>query len=59
MAVISMKLTVLDSIPLWIWVVVLPKQSDYVTHVLHDSYALDGLYVEIIFKDLSAISLRG
>ena len=58
MVVISMKLVVFGSILLRIWIVVLLGPSDHVSHVLHDSHALNWLYVEIIFRNLSTISLR-
>ena len=55
MAVISMELTILGSIPLGIWVVVLPGPSDCVAHVLHDSHALYELNVKIVLRNPSAI----
>ena len=57
MIMISMKLTIFGSILLGIWVVVLPRPSDCVTHVLHDSHALNGLNVEIVLGNASAVSL--
>ena len=50
MAVIPMKLAILDNIPLGIWIVVLPGPSNCVGHILHDSHTLDGLYIEVILR---------
>ena len=57
MALVSMGLTVLGSIPLRIWVFVLPGTSDCVTHGFHDGYAFDGLYIEGVLQNLSLVAL--
>ena len=56
---VSMKLIVLGNIPLGIWIVILLRPSDCVTHVLHNCYTLDGLNVEIIFRNSSSVPLGG
>ena len=57
MVAISMTLVVLGSILFGIWIVVLPGPSDCVTHVLHNTHTLDELNIEIIFRNLSGVSL--
>ena len=48
-----MELAVLHDIPLGIWIVVLLRPFDCVAHGFHDCYALDGLYINGVFKDPS------
>ena len=59
MVVVSMELIVLGDIPLGIRVVVLSEPSDGVAYGLHNCYPLDRLYVEIIFRNLSSVSMGG
>ena len=59
MAVTSMKLAILGDILLAIWVIVLSGSSDYVTHCLHDCYTLNGLYIEVVLRNRSSVSLGG
>ena len=54
---ISMKLALLGDILLGIWIVILLWPFDCVAHSFHDGYALDGLYIECVFGDLSSVSL--
>ena len=57
MVVISMELAVLGDIPFGIWVVVLLVPFDCVAHCLHDCYTFDGLYIEVVLKNPSSVSL--
>ena len=57
MAIVSTELAVLVDIPLGIWVVVLPGPFDCVSHCLHDCYTLDGLYIEVVLRNPSSVSL--
>ena len=54
---ISMELALFGDSPLGIWVVVLSGSSDCVAHGLHDCHAFDGLYIEVILRDPSSVSL--
>ena len=57
MALVSMELAILGEILLGIWVVVLSRPSDCASHCLHDFHALDGLYLEVVCKNPSPVSL--
>ena len=52
-----MEFTILSSIPLGVWVVGLPRPSDRIAHILHDSHSFDGLNVEVALGDAGAVSL--
>ena len=56
---ISVELAALVGISLGIWVIILLGLSDRVSHVLHDIHALNELYIEVIFRNLSSVSLGG
>ena len=57
MVVVPMKLAVHGDIPLGIWIVILLGPFDHVAHNFHDGYALDGLYIEGVLRNLSSIAL--
>lgn len=59
MVVVSIKLAVLGDISLGIWVVILSRPSGCVTHSFHYCYTFDELYIEVILKNLSSVSLGG
>ena len=48
--VISMKLAVLGDISLGVWVIRLSWPLDFVAHVLHDGYTLDGFVIEGVLE---------
>ena len=54
-SVVTMKLTVLGDIPLGVWIVCLLWPLDFVVHVLHDGYTLDGFDIEGILGDPSSV----
>ena len=54
-----MELAVLRGLPLGVWIVILPGPFDCVAHGFHDCYALDGLYIEGVFRDSSLVPLNG
>ena len=57
MAVIPLEFITLGRIPLRVWVVGLPKPSECVAYILHDSNILNGLNVEVVLGDTSVVSL--
>ena len=55
--VISMELAVLGDIPLGVWIVRLPWPLDRVSHVLHNSYTLNGFDIECILRDSGSVPM--
>ena len=53
-----MELIVLRGIPLGIRIVILSGPFDCVAYSFHNWYALDGLYIEGVFGDLSSVPLN-
>ena len=54
---ISMELVVLRGIPLGICIVILPRPFDCVAYGFHDCYTLDGLYIKVVLRNSSSVSL--
>ena len=52
---VSMKLAVLGDIPLGVWIICLLWPLDYIAHVLHDGYTLNGFDIEGVLRDLSSV----
>ena len=50
-----MKLAVLGDISIGVWVIRLPWPLDYVAHVLHDGYTLNGFDIEGVLGDPSSV----
>ena len=53
---VRMVLTPLSVVPLGVWSIWLSWLSDSVTHVLHDGYNLNRLYIEVVLRQLVAIN---
>ena len=54
---VAMEFTVFGHIPLGVWSDCLSWPFDRVTHVLHDSYTLDGFDIECVFWDPGAVPM--
>ena len=52
-----MELAVLGDILLGVWIVNLSWLLDYIAHVFHDSYTLDGFDIEGVFGDSSSVPM--
>ena len=54
---VSMELTVLGDIPLGVWIISLPWKLDYIAHVLHDGYTLNGFDIKGILGDPRSVPM--